>query len=211
MGTSSARRPPSGRLWRAAKTAAGRYLAAGAEAVSAQEVVQRYLAALLPAGKEEGQPAPFRLARQVAQELGAFWEEQGADFAASGHSRLAVLARSQALAETWLPDDGSLESAVCRNALITVLTAHLPRATPGATQVVRDFLAQVVAARLYLDLGETLEAAAGSRARLEEGWQGLRQAAAATLALPEPPPPGAWRRLAGWLWITRVLEGLKAP
>lgn len=209
MGTSSARRPPSGRLWRAAKTAAGRYLAAGPEAVSAQEVVQRYLAALAPT-MEEGWQSPFRLARQVGQELGAFWEEQRGNSAREDSSPLAVLARSQALAETWLPDDGSLESAACRSALIAVLNTHLTRSDTAAAEVVRDFLAQALATRLYLDLGETLEAAAGSQPRLEEGWQGLQQAAAAALASPEPPPAGAWRKLAGWLWVTRVLERLKA-
>lgn len=210
MGTSSARKPPAGRLWRAAKTSAGRYLAAGAESVSANEVVQRYVAALAPSGEEGGWPSPFRLARQVAQELGAFWEEQRGQLAAEAPSTLALLAKAQALAETWLPENGSLESAACRSALITVLTTHLTRATMAAAEVVRDFLAQAVAVRLYLDLGETLEAAAGGHARLEEGWHGLLRAAAAALMTTDPPPPGAWRRLAGWLWITRVLEGLKA-
>ena len=208
MGTSSARKPPSGRHWRAAKAAAGRYLAAGAEPVRAEEVLERYMAALT-AG-EEGQPGPFRLARQVAQELGAFWEEQSGKSAAGGQSSLAVLARAQTLADAWVPEDGSLESAACRTALVATLCAHLPSPTPAATAVVRDFLAQVVAVRLYLDLGETLEALAGDCARLEEGWQGLRRAAAAALAVPEPPPPGAWRKLAGWLWLTRVLEGLRS-
>jgi hypothetical protein len=214
MGTSTARKPPSGRLWRRAKTAAGRYLAAGQETVSAREVLARYVAAVAPAGEEGGGLTPFRLARQAAQELGAFWEEQGGASPAEPPAPSAVLARAHSLAEAWVPEDGSLESAACRSALIRVLCRYLSRspvaAPPPAAEVVRDFLAQAVAVRLYLDLGETLEAATGECARLEHGWRGLLRAAAGALANPGPPPTGAWRHLAGWLWITRVLEGLKA-
>lgn len=210
MGTSTARKPPSGRLWRAAKTAAGRYLATAGDVVSAQEVLHRYVAAVTAAAEAEGASPFFRLARQVAQELGAFWEERIGQPAAEAPSPLAGLARAQALAETWLPEKGSLESAVCRSALITVLHTHLTRSTRAATEVVRDFLAQAVAVRLYLDLGETLESMAPDSARLQQGWEGLRRVLWQRLTASEPPPTGAWRKLAGWLWITRLLEGLKA-
>ena len=51
MGTSSARRGPTGRLWRLAKGAATRYLSPGnAAAVAAGEVAARYVAALGEAG-----------------------------------------------------------------------------------------------------------------------------------------------------------------
>lgn len=210
MGTSTARKPPSGRLWRAAKTAAGRYLATAGEVVSTQEVLHRYVAAVTAAAEAEGTSPFFRLARQVAQELGAFWEERRENLAAPAPSSLAVLAQAQALVDTWLPENGSLESATCRSAVIDVLLAHQSNPTSSATEVVRDFLAQAVAARLYLDLGETLESTATDSARLEQGWDGLRRVLSQRLTLPEPAPAGAWRKLAGWLWITRVLEGLKA-
>lgn len=211
MGTSTARKPPSGRLWRAAKTAAGRYLATSGDVVSAQEVLHRYIAAVTATEEAEGMSPFLRLARQVAQELGTFWERQRDQPAAEAPTPLAVLARAQALAETWLPENGSLESAACRSALITVLHTHLTRSPTAATEVVGDFLAQAVAARLYLDLGETLEGTAPDSARLEQGWEGLRRVLAKRLTSSEPPPAGAWRKLAGWLWITRLLEGLRGP
>lgn len=211
MGTSGARTPPSGRLWRAAKQAAGRYLAAGGEQVSAQEVCRRYVAAVTGKAKETD-PGLFRLARQVAQELGAFWEEHRRTSPSMAPSRLMALARAQSLAEAWVPEDGSLTTASCRSALVSVLAAHLTRPAPAAPApaVVREFLAQAVAVQLYLDLGETLEAVAEDCLRLEQGWEDLKHTLGEALGAPDPPPPGAWRQLAGWLWITRVLEGLIA-
>src|SRR5208337_4267728 len=76
MGTSSARRGPTGPFWRLAKRAASRYLSPGtAGRMSAREVAARYVAALGEGGVPPdlaGALAAFRLTRRVAQNLGAF-------------------------------------------------------------------------------------------------------------------------------------------
>jgi len=212
MGTSSARKAPGGRFWRAAKTAATRYLApAGGEAVSAGEVLHRYLAALEhhPAKEQAGYLGAFGRTRQVAQELGAGWERGIREEAAAAPG--PVLSRAQALAEGWLPEDGALETAACRVALVTVLSQHLARDRADPAEVVRDFLIEAVAVRLAFDLGESLEAAAPDVPRLAAGWRQLKDAAAAALKTPEPPPEGHWTRFAGWKWVTDTLRSLLAP
>ena len=88
-----------------------------------------------------------------------------------------------------------------------------PRTSRGgaAAGLVRHFLAGACQARLTLDLGESLEAAAPGFSRLREGLSALaacfHQATAA--AAPEtaaPATPEHWLGLPGWTWVTGVLE-----
>ncbi len=219
MGTSTARRAPSSRVWRQAKTAATRYLAPeSGPAVPAREVVRRYLTALgeSPAA-EGGFPAAFRLTRQAAQELGHFLAELQAGRSLADEAAAPALTpavRAHALAAAWLPPDGSLEGAAARTALVSVLQEILGPHAAGRemrpSEAVRDFLARAVATRLSLDLGEVLEAAATSAGALKAGQSGLTAAVAGGLAALPPAPASGWRQLAGWTWITQALQGLLA-
>jgi hypothetical protein len=78
---------------------------------------------------------------------------------------------------------------------------------------VRQFLVTAVYLRLALDLGEPLEAAAGSYGRLRDGLSRIKaviEAGAETAGAPPDPPatPGHWRGLTGWTWVTEVMTGL---
>lgn len=222
MGTSSARRGPSGRRWRLAKGAATRYLSPeGAGAVAAREVVSRYVAALGEGGGPgtAGVLAAFRLTRQAAQNLGAFWsqgESQGwpAAWRAWGLDDWAgaepeIIAQPLSVALTG-PGAG-LEQVVARTALVQVLREP-PSPAPTALRQVRRFLSAALHLRLALDLGESLEAAAAGFVPLREGLNQLgdliHQAAAAGGPPPEALTPAHWLGLPGWTWVTGVLEGL---
>jgi hypothetical protein len=226
MGTSTARRGPSTAVWRMAKGAATRYLSPeGAAPVEAREVVRRYVAALEETQVSHGRDllAGFRLTRKAAQGLGEF----GDAAAASGLSAalaawdLAEVAQSSpeeavlALAEAWLEDDGGLEAAVARSALATCLDKLLTP-DPGSTSrldgpaLVKAFLSRALYQRLVLDLGECLEAAAPGWPEFKAGLTRLAaEITAAGLAVPgDPPRAGQWQGLAGWVYVTRLLEHL---
>ena len=227
MGTSSARRAPTTRLWRLATAAATRYLSPeNAAAVEAREVAARYVAALGEAGEPgpAGALAAFRLTRKVAQNLGASWcqvDSQGRPAALDTLGIREVAAEPAALAQflSTVPGapGGGLEEAVAHTALAGVLL-KLPE--PGssasaleAAQLVQDFLADAFYARLTLDLGESLEAAAPGLVPLRQGLEEI--AACIGLAVetgrPQtsaPRTPAEWLGLPGWTWVTETMAAL---
>ena len=224
MGTSSARRGPTTGLWRSAKGAATRYLSptAGGEG-RAQEVVSRYLAALAETPGQGEALAAFRVTRKVAQDLGALGQEVAAlgwDAALAGRG-LAPLAGgppellAPGVAGVLTGSGGGLEAAVVRTALALVVgESRQSRDRVEPAELVRQFLITAVHLRLALDLGEPLEAAAGSSGRLRDGLSRIKSvieagALAANAAPPAPPgTPGHWQGLAGWTWVTEVLAGM---
>ncbi len=111
---------------------------------------------------------------------------------------------------------GGLEEAVVRTALALVIReARQSRSRPEAAKLVRQFLATAVHLRLALDLGEPLEAAAGSFGRLRDGLGRIKAlieagAAAAGAAEEGPATAGDWQGLTGWTWVTEVMAGLLA-
>lgn len=236
MGTSSARRGPTGPFWRLAKRAASRYLAPEtAGRVAAREVAARYVAAL---GEGSAPPdlagalAAFRLTRRVAQNLGAFYcqaASRGWPAAldswglteAAGEEVMAVPAHSLSAA-LEIPG-GGLEQAVAHTALAGLLPQQppggrhagdfVPAPVPEPARLVRRFLGDAFSLRLLLDLGESLEAAAPGFSPLRQGsleisrW--IEQAAADPgLAAPPPGSPEDWLGLPGWTWVTGMLQGL---
>ena len=224
MGTSTARRGPSTGAWRIAKGTATRYLAPeGSAPVEAREVVRRYVAALEESSAFQGQDllAEFRLTRKAAQSLGEFVDlvsDAGlaAALEASGCKDLAHLRPAElvpGLAQAWVEGQGTLEAAVARVALATSLGKVLKSdptnvsRTPGP-YLVRSFLAAAICQRLAFDLGESLEAAAAGWPEYQDALARLQGEliAAAAEVTDDPPGAGQWRGLAGWLWVTRVLE-----
>ncbi|MGO8762846.1 MAG: hypothetical protein ACLP2P_09280 [Desulfobaccales bacterium] len=225
MGTSSARRGPTTGLWRAAKGAATRHLSPGAGGeVSAREVVARYLAALEETSGQGEALAAFRFTRKAGQDLGAFGQEvetRGWDAALEG-TGLAPVAGGAAemlavgVAGVLAGNGGGLEEAVVRTALaLAIREARQSRGRPEAAKLVRQFLATAVHLRLALDLGEPLEAAAGSFGRFRDGLGRIKAlieagAAAAGGAAEGPATAGDWQGLMGWTWVTEVMAGLLA-
>ena len=210
-------------MWRSAKGAATRYLSPGAAGeVSAREVVARYLAALEEAPGPGEALAAFRVTRKVAQDLGALWQEvaaRGWGLALKDRG-LAPLAREPAdmlapgVAGVLAGSGGNLEEAVVRTALALVIGPAVQsqdRLEPA--QVVRQFLVMALHLRLVLDLGEPLEAAAGSSGRLREGLSRIKaviEAGALAAGAPSEPPatPSHWQGFTGWTWVTEVMAGL---
>ena len=226
MGTSTARRGPSTGAWRIAKGTATRYLAPeGSSPVEAHEVVRRYVAALEESSAQQGQNllAEFRLTRKAAQGLGEFGESLSgpglaAALEASGCKDLAQLSPAElipSLAQAWVKEQGTLEAAVARVALATCL-GKIWASDPGTfspaagPSLVRSFLAIAFCQRLAFDLGESLEAAATGWPAYQNGLARLQgELMDATTEVPDNPPGvGQWRGLAGWLWVTRVLENV---
>jgi len=190
--------------------------------VSAREVAARYLAALEEAPGQGDRLAAFRFTRKVGQDLGAFWqevraggwglalEERGLASLAQGPPELLAPGVSGVLAGSG----GGLEEAVVRTALaLVVREAVQSRDKPEPAQVVRQFLVTAVHLRLALDLGEPLEAAAGSSGRLLDGLSRIKaviEAGAGAAGAPSEPPatPEHWQGLTGWTWVTGVMAGL---
>jgi hypothetical protein len=194
---------------------------AGGE-VSAREVAARYLAALAETSGAGEALAAFRVTRKAAQDLGALWQEaaaRGWDFALKDRG-LAPLAREPAellapgLSGVLAGSGGGLEEAVVRTALALVIgPAVQSQGRPEPAQVVRQFLVTALHLRLALDLGEPLEAAAGSSGRLRDGLNRIKAVieagAEAIDAMSEPPStPGLWQGFTGWSWVTEVMAGL---
>ena len=223
MGTSSARRGPTTGLWRAAKGAATRYLSPGAGGeVSAREVAARYLAALAETPGQGEALAAFRFTRKVGQDLGALglevqalgWEavlkDRGLAQLGQGPPGMVASGVSGMLAGSG----GGLEEAVVRTALALVIgPAVQSQDRPEPAQLVRQFLVTALHLRLVLDLGEPLEAAAGSSGRLRDGLSRIKaviEAGAAAAGVPLEPPaaPGLWQGFTGWTWVSEVMTGL---
>ena len=223
MGTSSARRGPTTRLWRSAKGAATRYLSleAGGQ-VTAREVVARYLAALEET-PGQGEPlAAWRFTRKVGQEFGAFWQAvqaRGRE-AALADQGLASLAKSSpemlahGLSGVLAGRGGGLEEAVARTSLALVVQPELKSADMAdPAQLVRRFLATALYLRCALDLGESLEAAAGGYGRLREGLERLSalieaDALEVSASSEIPETSSHWQGLAGWTWVTAWMTTL---
>jgi hypothetical protein len=226
MGTSTARRGPGTPLWRLAKGAATRYMAPeGASDVSAREVVRRYVAALQENSAVQGQDllAGFRLTRKVAQRLGEFGDALSASglapaLKASGVKKSDQLLPEEVipgLAQAWIEEPGGLEAAVAGSALAMclsiVLTSNPSPAFPvDGPSLCKTFLALALSQRLALDLGESLEAAAAGWPAYHRGLAGLQaELMAGTPEMPgDPPGAGQWQGLAGWLFVTGILENL---
>ena len=225
MGTSSARRGPTTGLWRAAKRTATRYLSPEGEgAVTAREVVAKYLAALEEAPGHVTRLAVFRFTRKVGQDLGAFWAEvhsvgweetlQDRGLAPLGQIDVAVLATT--LSGVMAGGGGGLEEAVVRTAMALVLREAMNSGDKVApAQLVRQFLAAALSLRLVLDLGEPLEAAAGSYKRLKYGIEQIKELiesdAPGVDTHRDPPTTSAhWQGLPGWTWVTEMMTTLMA-
>jgi hypothetical protein len=223
MGTSSARRGPTTGLWRAAKGAATRYLSPGAGGeVSAREVAARYLAAMAETPGQGEALAAFRFTRKAAQDLGALGQEAAARGWKTALKDRGLAPLSPEPPEMLAPgvagvlagSGGGLEAAVVRTALALVIRQAMQSSDrPDPAQMVRQFLVTAVYLRLALDLGEPLEAAAGSCGRLSDGLSRIKAAieagAAAAGAPPEPPAtPADWQGFTGWTWVTEVMAAL---
>jgi hypothetical protein len=190
--------------------------------VSAREVAARYLAALAETPGAGEALAAFRFTRKAAQDLGALWQEvaaQGWDLALEYRGLAALIrepASTQAIGVSGMlaGSGGGLEEAVVRTALATVIReAVQSRDRPEPPQVVRQFLVTALHLRLALDLGEPLEAAAGSSGRLRDGLSRIKAVMAAgalAAGAPSEPPasPGLWQGFTGWTWVTEVMAGL---
>ena len=226
MGTSAARRGPTSRRWRLAKGAATRYLSPeGGRPVTPREVAASYVAALEETQGPEGLDllGSFRLTRKAGQYLGDFLTvtaAQGWDAALTRWGLEDLLGQAsdlqvQALSASLAGAAGSLEEAVARTALVETLmvwTARRePPALPSPAAMVCRFLADALYVRLVLDLGESLEAAGHSYAHLRQGLEGLKsrvEQALGRAAIPAPPKSHQWPGLAGWTWVTQVMDAL---
>ena len=226
MGTSTARRGPGTAAWRWAKGGATRYLSPeGAAAVEAREVVRRYVAALQETGVAQGQDllGEFRLTRKAAQSLGEFSHRAAksgwaAALKAGGLADLAPASPEAAilgLTSAWVKEQGSLEAQVVRAALGKCLRKVFAGGTAlksrlEVSDVVRSFLAEALCQRLILDLGESLEAAAPGWPAYHQGLARLEDELQRAAAVgPEYSPKSEqWQGLAGWLWVTEVLENI---
>jgi hypothetical protein len=224
MGTSSARRGPTTALWRSAKAAATRYLSPEASSeLNAREVVARYLAALEETPGLGGRLAVFRFTRRVGQELGAFWEEvnsQGLErvLQARGLAPLAhgdALMLAQGLSGILAGSGGGLEEAVVRISLTVVLRRAVQSEGAAPAHLVRQFLAIAFYQRLALDLGKSMETAAGSFRQLRDGLSQIKLLVEVNVlgadGQPEfPLTPEHWQGLSGWNWVTKTMTALMA-
>ncbi|MGB9293074.1 MAG: hypothetical protein WCB64_07165 [Desulfobaccales bacterium] len=218
MGTSSARRGPTGPLWRLAKRAASRYFSPGnAGPLAAREVAARYVAALGEGSappEATGALAAFRLTRRVAQNLGAFYCEAAARgwpaaLAAWGLREAAgeegTEVPAQSLSAALEIPGGGLEQAVAHTALVGLLLRQprggrgggvwapvpiaAPVLAPEAARLVQRFLGDAFSLRLLLDLGESLEAAAPGFSPLRQGANEISRWIEQAAADPSSAPP----------------------
>jgi hypothetical protein len=181
MGTSSARKAPAGKFWRAAKTAASRF-ASGKETSPplAQEVVARYLNAL-----ESHNPEPSSGMRSLlgdivraAATLGNFyhlWKQEGWEAALESLGLNPVTLQSReavmpALLDRLAGPGAGLNEAAARAALIDHLDPVLsagehpaqtkgpsdPYCPPGISGLL-EFLGLALYRKLLSDLGDPLE------------------------------------------------------
>lgn len=226
MGTSTARRAPSTAAWRWAKGSATRYLSPESTTpVEAREVVGRYVTALQETGVAKGQDllAEFRLTRKAAQSLGEFGHRVAESGLAAALEAQGLSAGAQAspeavisgLASVWVEEHGGLEAQVARTALTECLRKFLVASKTGkkpqsASVLVKSFLAEALSRRLALDLGESLEAAAPEWSEYHRGLARLEgELRAAAAAVPgDLPNSRQWQGLAGWLWVTEILENI---
>uniref|UniRef100_A0A7C3V9F0 Uncharacterized protein n=1 Tax=Desulfobacca acetoxidans TaxID=60893 RepID=A0A7C3V9F0_9BACT len=222
MGTSTARRGPSTPRWRLAKSIANRYLApTTASPVEAREVVRRYLAALQETAPGQDLLAEFRLTRKAAQLLGEFGDilaESGLAAAleawgAAGLKEASPEAAALGLTSAWLQENAGLEAAVIRAALPACLIGAITPSRSRSTRedgpfLVKTFLAMVLSRRLAFDLGESLEAAVIGWPSYHKALTQLENelATAASELSADPPGIGKWQGLAGWLYVTGILE-----
>ncbi len=194
--------------------------------MEAREVVRRYIAALEDTQVSQGQnlSAGFRLTRKAAQCLGEFGDLAAAVGLAAALASCGFADEAQAspeavvlaLAAAWVGNDGGLEAAVARSALATCLDGVLISETDSASRLdgpslVQAFFTLALYQRLVLDLGECLEAAAPGWMEFKAGLARLADDISATGAgaVPETPPPaGQWQGLAGWVYVTKILENL---
>lgn len=225
MGTSSARRAPTTRLWRLAKAAATRYLSPeNGWAVDAREVVASYVAAL---GERDGTGpagalAAFRQTRRAAQNLGAFccqsdsrgWPAALENWGLQDLAGVGPEILTPSLSVALEAPGGGLEQAVAHTALMGVLQ-NLPM-DPGQgerpARLVRRFLVEAFQLRLALDLGESLETAALGISSLRQGLIDLAAWIDRAAKLPNSPPapqtPEEWLGLPGWTWVSSLLTEL---
>jgi hypothetical protein len=198
--------------------------------VTAREVLSRYAAALEETPGPEGRDllGSFRLTRKTGQNLGNFLTvaaAQGWDAALTRWGLEDLLGQApdlqvQALSAALAGPSGSLEAAVARTALVETLMVWTARREPPAllspeapgtapTAVVCRFLVDAVYVRLVLDLGEPLEAAGHSYAHLLQGLEALKsrvEQALGGVLIPAPPKAEQWPGLAGWTWVTQVMD-----
>ncbi len=233
MGTSAARRGPTSRRWRLAKGAATRYLSPeGGRPVTAREVVARYAAALEETTGPEGLDllGSFRLTRKTGQNLGDFltvaaaqgWDAALARWGLEDLLGQASDLQAQALSASLTGASGSLEEAATRTALVQTIMNWMVRKEPpplpspeapgtSPAAMVCRFLADALYVRLVHDLGEPLEAAGHSYAHLRQGLEGLKrwvEQALGRAIIPVSPNQEQWPGLAGWTWVTQVMDAL---
>jgi hypothetical protein len=190
--------------------------------VSVQEVVARYLAAVEET-PGQGEPlAAWRVTRKAGQDLGALAEEVrnvGWEAALTARGLAAAAPETpellaQGLSELLAGSGGGLEEAVVRTSLALVVRPEVKSAArPAPAHLVARFLATALFLRLALDLGESLEAAAGGYERLRVGLGRIRAWIEAQSPGPGEPSEalvmaGHWQGLAGWTWVTEGLTTL---
>ncbi len=221
MGTSTARRAPTTRLWRLAKASATRYLSPENGAVDAREVVASYVAALGEGGGAgpAGALAAFRQTRRAAQNLGAFgcqadyqgWPAALKDWGLQDLAGDGPEVLTPSLSVSLETPGGGLEQAVAHTALMGVLQ-NLPKDRERPARLVRRFLVEAFGLRLALDLGESLEAAASGISPLRHGLTDLAAWIDRAAKLPNLPPapltPEEWLGLPGWTWVSSLLTEL---
>ena len=191
-----------------------------------------------PGEEAPGALAAFRLTRKAAQNFGAWAGaalSRGraaalADWGLPDLEGQPPEVMAQALTAALAGQGFDLESEVARSSLASLLLQILSPSSPGpadgsgpeippstdfpAATWVQAFLATALYQRLVLDLGGAMEAAAGGLGQLRAGLEGIKDwlGQAGTEGEAEAPAipasPEQWRGLAGWVWVTKVLEAL---
>jgi len=237
MGTSMGRKAPTGKFWRLAKATISRFSSPQNRGrVSVAEVAACYAQALEESPSEAGPGRePFPHIRQVAQDLGRFFQTLARQGLAEALIELGLEQQIGRPPLTWLPalvdtlagPGAVLEAAVARSALIDVLSGELVASSesyaswrdrwPGAsapatiTAHLRSFLAEAVFQKLAADLGEAVEAQAGDTPngaqRLEELRNFIKEQIFLTPAATEPFDL-SWTASQRQAWIDGQLQQL---